>query len=66
MIDKEFKECTVIAIAHRLQTIIGSDKVLVLADGKVLEYGPPQDLLENENSEFSQLVNELKKDEDKK
>ena len=34
LIKKEFNECTVITIAHRLQTIIDSDNVLVLGDGR--------------------------------
>jgi ABC-type multidrug transport system fused ATPase/permease subunit len=53
LIQKEFKNCTVITIAHRLQTIIESDKVLVLGEGKVLEYDSPQVLLQNELSQFT-------------
>lgn len=34
----EFKESTLITIAHRLRTIMDYDKVLVLDDGKVAEY----------------------------
>ena len=60
LISQEFKDCTVITIAHRLQTIIESDKVLVLGDGQVIEFEPPQLLLENYNSEFSKLVREMK------
>ena len=41
LIKKEFTECTVITIAHRLQTIIESDKIIVLGEGKVLEYDNP-------------------------
>ena len=41
LIKKEFNECTVITIAHRLQTIIDSDNVLVLGDGRVVEYDTP-------------------------
>ena len=33
VISTEFKECTVITIAHRLQTIIDNDRVMVLGDG---------------------------------
>lgn len=64
LIQEEFRECTVITIAHRLQTIIESDKVLVLSFGQVIEYDAPNKLLENEESEFSKLVNEMKKEEE--
>ena len=41
-----FAKCTVLTIAHRLHTILGSDRVLVLDAGRVAEYGPPQQLLQ--------------------
>ena len=43
---------------------MASDKVLVLDDGKVLEYASPQQLLSNQSSEFSMLVEELQKKEE--
>ena len=64
LINTEFKECTVITIAHRLQTIIDNDKVLVLGDGQVVEYDTPAKLLENKESHFTKLVEELQKEED--
>ena len=66
MIESEFRESTVITIAHRLNTIIKSDKVLVLVDGRVEEYDAPRELMQNANSKFSQLLEELKKEESKK
>jgi ABC-type multidrug transport system fused ATPase/permease subunit len=41
-----------ITIAHRLNTIINSDRVLVLSFGQVLEYDDPQILLKNSSSQF--------------
>ena len=41
LIEKRFKDCTMIVIAHRLQTIINSDKVLVLGAGLKKEFGAP-------------------------
>jgi ABC-type multidrug transport system fused ATPase/permease subunit len=52
----EFSSCTVLTIAHRIPTVIDSDKVLVLSDGRVSEYDVPIRLLENKNSLFAKLV----------
>lgn len=60
LIDHEFAESTVITIAHRLNTIIKSDRVLVLSHGQVLEYDSPQVLMNNTESHFSGLLKELK------
>lgn len=53
LIKKEFKDSTMITIAHRLNTIINSDKVLVLSNGRVVEYEDPRVLMEDPASEFS-------------
>ncbi|XP_040290615.1 canalicular multispecific organic anion transporter 1-like [Bufo bufo] len=44
-IRSEFADCTVLTIAHRLHTIMDSNKVMVLDAGKIIEYGSPEDLL---------------------
>ena len=51
-IRREFSECTVLTIAHRLNTIIDYDKILVLDEGKLVEVGSPQKLLADGSSRF--------------
>ncbi len=51
-----FKECTVLTIAHRVNTILDSDKILVMVDGKVGEFASPQELLADEASIFTDIV----------
>ncbi|KAJ2386404.1 hypothetical protein GGI05_004395, partial [Coemansia sp. RSA 2603] len=59
-IRKEFKDCTVLTIAHRLNTIIDSDMILVIDAGKLAEYDTPENLLANEASLFAKLVEEAR------
>lgn len=43
-IREEFTDSTLLVIAHRLSTIADFDRILVLSDGTVAEYGSPQEL----------------------
>lgn len=58
-IREETSRCTVITIAHRIPTIVDSDLVLVLDQGKVAEYDSPARLQHDGGSAFSKLVNEF-------
>ena len=60
-IKESFCECTVITIAHRLETIMDSDKILVLDHGTVKEYDTPANLLSTSNSLFLSMVMEARK-----
>nr|XP_014086911.1 multidrug resistance-associated protein 1 isoform X4 [Bactrocera oleae] len=55
-IRSEFKECTVLTIAHRLNTIMDSDKVIVLDKGEVTEFASPVELLDNPKSAFYSMA----------
>ncbi|KAM7273630.1 hypothetical protein ACFE04_028294 [Oxalis oulophora] len=58
-IREETSRCTVITVAHRIPTVIDNDLVLVLDEGKVVEYNSPAKLLEDKSSSFSKLVAEF-------
>lgn len=47
---------TVITIAHRVQTIVDSDRVIVMDNGQILEFDTPKHLLQNPQSTFARLV----------
>ncbi|EFJ52174.1 ABC transporter [Volvox carteri f. nagariensis] len=53
-----FKDCTVLTIAHRLHTIVDSDRILLLEGGQLGEFGSPAQLLRNPQSHFRSLVEE--------
>ncbi|NXH99014.1 MRP1 protein, partial [Pachycephala philippinensis] len=56
-IKREFHNCTVLTIAHRLHTVMDSERVLVLDAGRILEYDTPQNLLQRKGA-FSEMVAE--------
>ncbi|XP_077984677.1 ATP-binding cassette sub-family C member 5-like [Glandiceps talaboti] len=51
-----FKDCTMLIIAHRLNTVLNCDKILVMDSGKVVEFDKPSVLLANHNSTFSTMM----------
>ncbi|KAL0691249.1 hypothetical protein Bca4012_090928 [Brassica carinata] len=55
---QHFRDCTVITIAHRISSVIGSDMVLLLDQGLIKEHDSPGRLLEDKSSSFSKLVAE--------
>ncbi|XP_043683570.1 multidrug resistance-associated protein 1 isoform X4 [Vespula pensylvanica] len=55
-IREDFKDCTVLTIAHRLNTILDSDKVILLDKGLIIEYDSPEVLLRNSSSAFYSMA----------
>ena len=53
---EQFQGCTVVTIAHRLNTVLDSDRVLVLEAGRVKEIGAPDQLLADSNSALYSLA----------
>lgn len=60
-VKERFKDCTVLTVAHRLNTIINSDKIIVMSEGKFVEVGDPKELLQREDSIFGKMWNEAKR-----
>jgi len=55
-IRQEFVEVTVLTIAHRINTILDYDRILVLDKGKVAEFDSPANLMKDSNSIFFSMI----------
>ena len=51
-----FADSTILSIAHRVGSILDFDKIMVLDDGRLIEFDTPQTLLDDSTTAFSQLV----------
>lgn len=55
-IREEFANTTLLVVAHRLSTVADFDRILVMKDGKALEFGTPRDLIDKEEGVFKDMV----------
>ncbi|KAK2612755.1 hypothetical protein QQS21_001206 [Conoideocrella luteorostrata] len=59
LLKDEFRGRTIIAVAHKLHTVVGFDRVVVMDKGRILENGNPRELLEDLSSAFHSLYMSL-------
>ena len=58
-VHNDFKDNTMFIIAHRIQTVLNCDKICVMDAGRIIEFGPPKELLLNEESKFTEIFRKL-------
>ncbi|KAE9000794.1 Multidrug resistance-associated protein 1 [Phytophthora rubi] len=58
MIKRDFQDATVLTIAHRLGTVLDSDRIMVLSDGRVVEFDSPRSLVKGGSGVFYELASE--------
>lgn len=54
-----FRHATVLTIAHRLNSVLDADKIMVLEAGELIEFGSPQELMSRQGGRFRELVNSV-------
>jgi ABC-type multidrug transport system fused ATPase/permease subunit len=59
MVHEHFRDCTVLTIAHRLQTVMDADRVLVMDDGRVSAIDTPEQLICNESAYPTSILREM-------
>ena len=63
-LEEELKTKTVVYCAHRLSSIVNVDHIFVMADGHVVEEGTHYELINKENSLYSQMWRDYLREEE--
>ena len=56
ILHETFAQCTVLTVAHRLNTVIGLDRIMVMDGGEIVEMDDPFELLKNDTSQLKTMV----------
>lgn len=54
----QFRNCTVLTIAHRLNTVLDSSRIMVIDCGQIVEFDSPKVLLDDKDTIFYQMAND--------
>ena len=57
-LEKYFKDCTVLSIAHRIESVMNFDRIMVFDQGELKEFDKPSQLIKKKNSLFFKLYYE--------
>jgi ABC-type multidrug transport system fused ATPase/permease subunit len=57
-IKSEFADCTILTIAHRLNTIMDSSRIMVIQNGKIIEFDTPDKLISTRNVFYKMIKSE--------
>ncbi|XP_033760188.1 LOW QUALITY PROTEIN: multidrug resistance-associated protein 5-like [Pecten maximus] len=63
-IKEAFADCTMLIIAHRLNTVLNCNRILVMEDGKMVEFNSPAVLVANPKSKFKMMLDATEGDHD--
>jgi ABC-type multidrug transport system fused ATPase/permease subunit len=58
-VEEEFENSTMLIIAHRIQTLLHCDRIIVLRDGKIEEMGVVKEMIRKEGSYLKEIYDKL-------
>ncbi|XP_045479559.1 probable multidrug resistance-associated protein lethal(2)03659 isoform X2 [Harmonia axyridis] len=61
LIRRQFADCTVLAITHRVSTVLDYDKIMLIDSGELIEFASPKDLLRDKTSKLYDIIHENNK-----
>ena len=60
VVNEEYKDCTMLIVAHRIQTVKDCDEIIVMDAGEIIERGSYQNLI-NKGGKFKEILDAIQK-----